>query len=75
VNWCAFFAPAGTPEAMVGRLNAALARTLSDPEIRDRLLAVGMESAPSTPQFLDKFLRDEFTLWQRVITTANIKPE
>ena len=44
-------------------------------EIRDKLLAVGMEPATSTPAQFGEFVRSEIGKWARVVKTAGVKPE
>ena len=65
--------PAGTPAAMVTRTNADLNRALTDPATRARLLAVGAEPTPGTPEDLARFLRAEIAKWSTIIRTAKIK--
>jgi tripartite-type tricarboxylate transporter receptor subunit TctC len=74
-SWYGALAPAKTPPAAVARLNAAFAKVLENPQIRERLLAQGAEAAPSTPAEFDRVIRDELQKWEYVIRAANIKPE
>jgi tripartite-type tricarboxylate transporter receptor subunit TctC len=74
-SWYGALAPAKTPPAAVARLNAAFAKVLESPQIRERLLAQGAEAAPSTPAEFDRVIRDELQKWEYVIRAANIKPE
>jgi tripartite-type tricarboxylate transporter receptor subunit TctC len=74
-SWFGALAPAKTPPAIVARLNAAFAKVLDSPQVRERLLAQGAEAAPSTPAEFDRIIRDELRKWEFVIRAANIKPE
>lgn len=72
------WAPAGTPEEVVGRLQAALAAATNDPAVTERLAAFGAEAADGaqqTPAGTTAFLRNEITRSRRAIELAGIKPE
>jgi len=72
ITWNGMAAPRGTPRAIIDRLNAEVARVMALPEIRDRLLPLGVEPAPGTPEALRALLVAETELWGRVITAAGI---
>lgn len=74
-TWYGVFAPAGTPSAVVARLSDEIRKTLALPEIRNALLAQGVEAAGNTPDQYAAFLREEHGKWGRVIREANIKAE
>ena len=74
-SWFGALAPAKTPPAIVARLNAAFAKVLESPQVKDRLLAQGAEAAPSTTADFDRLIKDELKKWEYVIRAANIKPE
>jgi tripartite-type tricarboxylate transporter receptor subunit TctC len=67
--------PIRTPKDIVARLNAATVRTMSDPDMRERLLVEGADPASSTPEEFATFLRTEIEKWAKVINAANIQPE
>jgi tripartite-type tricarboxylate transporter receptor subunit TctC len=73
-NWNALFAPAGTPAAIVNKLNAEVVRILSDPALAQRLSAQGAEPAPGSPEALGRWLRQDYDRWKKVIKVGNIKP-
>ncbi len=73
--WNAFFAPKGTPAAVVSLLNAEVRKILADPDTRQRLMALGFEVAGGTPQELAERVRTEREKWSRIIRSANIKAE
>jgi tripartite-type tricarboxylate transporter receptor subunit TctC len=75
INWYAFFAPAGTPEPVIARLNAELVKALNAPDIKARLVGAGQDPSPSTPQQLGTLLKDDIALWTRVVQTAKITLE
>ena len=68
-------APAGTPPAVIQALNAAAQKSLAQPEVRDRLLALASPPVGGTPEQFASHLKREIDKWARVIRAANIKPE
>ena len=67
------FVPAGTPAEAIGRLQREVARVLAQPEVRERLAALGAEPVGSTPQAFEAFLRAEIAKWTKVVREAGIK--
>ena len=63
------------PAAAVARLNAASAKVLENPQVKERLLAQGAEAAPSTQAEFDRVIKDELSKWDVVIKTAKIRPD
>ena len=61
------YAPAGTPPAVVERINAALQRALSDPEVMERLRGRGAEPVLSTPAEHQAHINREFPMWARLV--------
>ena len=74
-SWGALFAPAKTPRAIINQLNREVGRALKVPEVEQRLHAVGIEPAPSTPAELDKFVVEQLKLAHELAQKAGIKPE
>ena len=79
-GWEAFgsfglLAPAGTPAAVVQRLNAEVTALLRNPDVRERVLATGNEPWPTTPEEYARFIVTEIPRWTRVITEAGLKFE
>lgn len=70
--WFAVFAPAGTPEPIIQKMNAAFLEALKQPEIQAKFSAIGAEAAGSSPQELEKLLQDETVRWTRLIKELNI---
>ena len=76
IGWFALVAPAGTPPAVVKRVNAELDATLGDPDIVQRLREMGFYTdGAGTPQALNGFLRAERERWSRVVREIGIQPE
>jgi tripartite-type tricarboxylate transporter receptor subunit TctC len=71
--WYSLLAPAGTPQAVVERLNGAMAAALKDPSVRRQLQQQGFEAQGSTPAELKRFMAQELTRWERVIKDNQIK--
>lgn len=71
--WIGFFAPAGTPRAIVERLAADIRRVLQMPDIRERFGELGMESSIGTPGQFATFLRVNWELWDKLIKEQGIK--
>jgi len=72
-NWVGVFAPAATPPAAVEKLNREFAAALHEPDVLQKLGAVGFEIVGSTPQELDRFVRREFEHWDRFVREYNVK--
>jgi tripartite-type tricarboxylate transporter receptor subunit TctC len=74
-NWNGVLAPAGTPQPVIAKLNAALVAALTDPDTRQRLKNEGATPAPSSPQAFGNYLRAEIARWGNVIRQHGIKGE
>jgi tripartite-type tricarboxylate transporter receptor subunit TctC len=74
-SWYGALVPAKTSPSVVTRLNAAFAKVLDNPRIKERLLAQGAEAAPSTPADFDRRIKEELVKWEMVIRAARIRPE
>ena len=73
--WNALFAPAGTPAAIVARLNQLVKQGLANPDTKAVMEAQGLDATPGTPQELGELVRAELPKWAKVIKSAGIKPE
>ena len=71
-SWTALFAARATPPEIVARMSAAVREVLTDPPMKARLAELGAEAEVSTPSELDRFVRDEFLLWEPVIRAAKV---
>jgi tripartite-type tricarboxylate transporter receptor subunit TctC len=71
--WCGLFAPAGTPPAVIARLNAEVRKALEAPEVKDRLGALGTDVAPTSPDELDKIVARELKENATLVKEAGIK--
>ena len=73
--WFGIVAPTGTPPAVVARLNAAIDRSLSKPEVRERLVGMGMVPVGGPPAAFKSFLEQDSARWTALIKAADIKAE
>ena len=71
--WYGLLAPAGTPNAVIARLNAEVVAALSHQEMKDQFTRSGSTAASSTPAEFDAYLRAEIAKWTRVVREAGIK--
>jgi tripartite-type tricarboxylate transporter receptor subunit TctC len=74
-NWFGIFAPAGTPAAIVERLNGAINTAMSSQQMKDRLLTQGADPLSGTPQQLADLVRSELDKYGKIIKSAGIKVE
>ena len=71
--WDGIFAPAGTPPAVIERLNAAIRAALADPKVREALVARGTQPVTSTPDELARHVVAESEKWARVVRQSGAK--
>ena len=74
-SWYGVLAPAGTPAAIVARVNAELARILATPEIRVQFEKQGLSTVGGPAAAFSKVMRDDYDKWGRLIRAGGIKPE
>ena len=65
--WYGLFAPAGTPKDIVTKLNTEIIKLMDNPEMRERLVGLGVESAPGTPEQLASLMRDDLVRWAKIV--------
>ena len=71
-SWVGMFAPAATPHAVLGRLQAELAKALAEPALRDKLEAQGCDVVAGSPEALAARVRSDQAKWSRIIREKNI---
>ena len=74
-GWYGLLAPAGTPGAIIARLNAEAVKALRDPEVAGKLSSQGAEPAPGSPAEFSAFIRREIEKWSKVVKAAGMKAE
>ncbi len=72
-NWLGLMAPAGTPKPVVDKLNAAITRIVSQPDVRTAWQLQGAVPMTMTPEEFDRYLRDDIAKWANVVRVARIK--
>ena len=71
-SWYGLCAPAGTPAAILDKVNADMGSVLRAPDFRQRLLELITEVTPSSREEFDRFIRAEIARWAQVIRDAHI---
>jgi len=71
--WYGLLAPAGTPGAVIEKLNHAVTKALELPDIREKLAAQGAEPMPGSPQAFAAFMQEEMAKWAPVVKQAGVK--
>lgn len=74
VGWFGMFAPAGTPMALIEKVNAETKRGLQRPDFVRMVEAQGAEVIGSTPEELASVVKNEVQIWQKVVKNLNAKP-
>ena len=74
-EWNVVLAPAGTPEAVIGKLSAALQKALDAPEVKARIATLGGEIQKGTPEAAQTFVNQQIALWARVVKARGITLE
>lgn len=74
-SWYGFVAPARTPKDIVDKMAASVKSALARPEIREKLLGVGLQPAGSSPEEFRVFLQEKVTSYAKIIKEAGIKAE
>jgi tripartite-type tricarboxylate transporter receptor subunit TctC len=74
-NWIGLFAPAGTPQEIVNKLNAEVQKIMQQPDVQKRLETEGAKFIPTTPDSFAVFQRNEAAKWSKAIRDAGIKAE
>jgi tripartite-type tricarboxylate transporter receptor subunit TctC len=74
-SWLALFAPRGTPDDRIARLNAEVAKILAQPDAQKVLLAAGLEPAPNNPAEMHRIIGDDSAKWGEMIQATGLKAE
>ena len=73
--WQGILVPAGTPAAVVEKINRDVTAALALPDVAERLGSLGMTLVPASPEAFGQFLRDELDTWRGVAQAAGVKPQ
>jgi len=74
-SWQAIYAPAGTPPAIVQRLNAEIEKIVAMPDVKAKFETLGLQHSPNTPAEFAAFNKAEVAKWTKVVKDGNVKPE
>ena len=74
-NWYCFVAPANTPKEIISKLNQEFRRVMASADVKQALLAQGMEPMPSTPEELHAYIKSEIAKWAEVAKARDLKAE
>ena len=74
-TWYGMAAPAGTPKAIIARLNAEVIKVLHMPDVHERLLAQGTEASGTTPEAFAAFIKVETEKWAKVVKASGARAE
>ena len=74
-SWQGVMAPAGTPKAIIDKLNTEMARIVKLPDVREKLIALGAEVMVNSPEEFGAWMKSEVANWSKVIKDASIKIE
>jgi tripartite-type tricarboxylate transporter receptor subunit TctC len=75
LQWYGVLLPAGTPAAIVSRLNEAIQTVLQLPEVKEQLASEGGEVVGGTPKEFAAYMEREIAKWTKLVKAANIRPE
>ena len=74
-SWHGIFAPAGTPDAIVARLNAEIVKVVKMPEVQARLREFGLTPTGTSAEHLSKGLAADYAYWGKIVKDLNVKVE
>ncbi|MSQ64234.1 MAG: tripartite tricarboxylate transporter substrate binding protein [Betaproteobacteria bacterium] len=73
--WIGLFAPAGTPRAAIDRLNAEVNKIMTEDAMKERLMVIGVDPAPGSPEQFGDILAKDIDRWSKAVRSAGLKPE
>ena len=74
-SWHALFAPRGTPDDRVARLNAEIAKIMATPEAQKVLFAAGLEPATNSPSEMRRIIEADHRKWGQLMRTTGLKAD
>ena len=75
IEWNGVMVPAGTPAAVVTRLNQAIVKALAIPEVKERIVGLGADPVGNSPEEFGAFIKKEMATWSKVIKEVGITIE
>jgi tripartite-type tricarboxylate transporter receptor subunit TctC len=73
--WFGMWAPAGTPAAVTQKLNAQVNAIVQLPEVREQFAKLGIDPSPMKPDEFARFVREQISVYQRIVRQAGIQPQ
>jgi tripartite-type tricarboxylate transporter receptor subunit TctC len=73
--WFGVWAPAGTPAAIIQKINADITKAMQDPEVKNAFTKGGVRAKPMLPEEFSVFVRDEMAKFQKIAKDAKIEPQ
>jgi len=74
-SWTGVLAPAGTPAPIVQRLNSEILKILERADVKQRLLELGVDLRPNSPEDFADYIKKEVASWAKLVKDAGIEPE
>lgn len=75
VAWFGIMAPAGTPKEIITKLNTEIVKILQMPDVKERLLKLGIEPISSTPENFATYVREEIAKWGKLVKESGVQPQ
>jgi tripartite-type tricarboxylate transporter receptor subunit TctC len=75
ISWNGVHVRAGTPNAVLSRLNRELNRVLELPDVRERMGTLGLDPAGGTPEAFARFVKEDIARWAKVLREANVRAQ
>ena len=75
IVWYGIFAPAGTPEAIINRLNGELRKITAMPDVRKRLTEEGADAINSSPREFANRIQKDYEIWKKVVDSSGAKAD
>jgi len=75
IEWNGVLVPAGTPPAIITRLNQAIVKALAIPDVKERIIGLGADPVGSSPEEFAAFIKKELATWSKVIKEVGITIE
>ncbi len=72
IAWFGLLAPAGTPKDIIDKVHAQVARILQQPDIRERIVALGGEPVGNSPAEFAAIIHNDVVKWKKVAAAANV---
>src|SRR5262249_12202078 len=73
-NWYGMVAPAGTPPAIIAKLNKIAVEAMQSPDVKEKLLSQGAVLSGNKPEEFAAYIKSEIDKWGKVVQAAGIKP-